>query len=114
MPKMPVRQPGSGRGPPVQIQQRRRGHASAQVPYIHGGPLGLSPLMGSSYLDTDSNHLADDLSRNCAFSFLSKVPSADPHPTPTSTCLLELLLNAQANWVSQQWRRQFGNIFRRD
>ena len=58
------------------------------------------------------HHLADDLSRNCAFSFLSKVPSADPHPTPTST--LKLLLSPQADWVSQQWRRQFGNIFRRD
>ena len=49
------------------------------------------------YIDTHSNHLADDLSRNRVFSFLSKVPSADRHPALTSTHLLELLLNPQAD-----------------
>ena len=37
----------------------------------------------SSYIDTKSNHLADDLSRNRLSAFLSKVPSANRHPTPS-------------------------------
>ena len=36
----------------------------------------------STYIDTKSNHLADDLSRNNSSSFLSKVPIVDLHPTP--------------------------------
>jgi len=63
------------------------------------------------YIDTRSNHLADDLSRDRAFSFLSKVPSVDRHPAPTSAQLLSLLLNPQADWISQQWCQQFGAIF---
>ena len=63
------------------------------------------------YIDTHSNHLADDLSRDHVLSFLSKVPSADSQPTPTSPQLLSLLLNPQADWISQQWRRQFSDIF---
>ena len=64
------------------------------------------------YINTKHNHLADDLSRNHLSSFLSKVPTADRQPTPTSSHLLDLLLNPQADWISPAWRRQFRNIFR--
>ena len=66
-----------------------------------------------AYIDTHANHLADDLSRGHLRSFLSKVPSADPHPTPVSTSLLSLLLNPSADWVSPQWRQQFNAILSR-
>ena len=66
------------------------------------------------YIDTHSNHLADDLSRNRAFSFLSKVPSACRQPKPVSAHLLDLLLNPQADWVSLEWRQLFSATFRRD
>ena len=52
------------------------------------------------YIDTHSNHLADDLSRNRACSFLSKVPSAHRQPMPVAAHLLDLLLKPQADWVS--------------
>lgn len=65
------------------------------------------------YIDTHANHIADDLSRDRMFSFLSKVPSADREPTPTSIHLLKLLLNPHADWVSLQWRQQFSAIFSR-
>lgn len=45
------------------------------------------------YINTKHNLLADDLSRNHLSSFLSKVPTADRQPTPTSSHLLDLLLN---------------------
>ncbi len=66
------------------------------------------------YIETFNNDLADDLSRNNLVSFLSKVPSADNHPTPISPQLLDLLLNPQADWVSEQWRSRFSAIFSRD
>ncbi len=66
-----------------------------------------------SYIDTHANHLADDLSRDRAFSFLSKVPSASHTPTPVPPHLLDLLLNPQADWVSQEWRQRFSGTFRR-
>ena len=37
------------------------------------------------YVDTRTNHLADDLSHNRLFCFPSKISSADHQPTPTST-----------------------------
>ena len=49
------------------------------------------------YIDTHSNHLADDLSRDNLFSFLSKMSAADSQPTPTCPLLLSLLLNPQAD-----------------
>lgn len=63
------------------------------------------------YIETYNNDLADDLSRNNLVSFLSKVPSADKQPTPISLQLLDLLLNPQADWVSERWRSQFSTIF---
>ncbi len=65
------------------------------------------------YISTEANHLADDLSRNRVLSFLSKVPAADRHATPVPHQLPQLLLNQQADWVSQHWRRQFSDIFKR-
>ena len=61
----------------------------------------------AEYIDTKSNHLADDLSRNRAYSFLFKVPEADHHPSPVSLPLLSRLLDRQADWTSPTWRRQF-------
>ena len=36
----------------------------------------------ATYIDTRANHLADDLSRNRASHFLSKVPTANAQPSP--------------------------------
>ena len=66
-----------------------------------------------TYIDTRANHLTDDLSRDWVFSFLSKVPGADPHPSPVSHRLMDLLLAPQADWISPAWRRQFGGTSRR-
>ena len=66
------------------------------------------------YIDTKSNHLADDLSRNRLSLFFSKVPHADPNPTPVSQPLLNLLLNPQADWTSPHWSHQFNDIFNMD
>ena len=60
------------------------------------------------YIDTRANHLADDLSRNNAASFLSKVPGASREPSRVSRNLLNLLLDPQADWTSPTWRHQFG------
>ena len=65
------------------------------------------------YLDTHANHLADDLSRDRASSFLSKVPWAAPTPTPVPLPLVELLLDPLADWTSPLWRRQFSIILTR-
>ncbi len=65
-----------------------------------------------TYIDTKANHLADDLSRNVLSSFLSKVPSADPQPSPISLPLLDLLLDPQADWTSLHWSRQFDGTSR--
>lgn len=66
------------------------------------------------YISTSDNHLADDLSRNCLFSFLSKVPHADQVATPLPMLLVELLLDPSLDWTSPQWHRQFNAIFRKD
>ena len=63
------------------------------------------------YIDTKSNYLVDDLSRNNLSSFLSKVPDANPHPTPVSLPLLDLLLDPQADWTSPHWTHRFNSIF---
>lgn len=67
--------------------------------------------MEPTYIDTKSNHLADDLSRNNIASFLLQVPQAHPHPTPISPHLLELLLDPRADWTSPRWQLQFSTIF---
>ena len=50
---------------------------------------------------------ADDLSRNRADRFLSKVAEADPTPTPVPPELLRLLTHATASWTSPHWIQQF-------
>ena len=66
------------------------------------------------YIDTKANHLADSLSRDNVHVFLSKVPSADTQPSPVSQQLLDLLLNQEADWTSQNWRQHFRSIFKQD
>ena len=70
-------------------------------------------FMFPTYINTRANHLADDLSRNNAASFLSKVPGANPQPSAVSRPLLHLLLDHQADWTSPHWRRQFSSISKR-
>ena len=72
----------------------------------------LQCFLSPTYIDSKANHLADDLSRDDAFSFSSKVPSASAHPSPVSTPLLDLLLDQRADWTSQTWRQPFRDIFR--
>ena len=64
------------------------------------------------YMDTRANHLADNLSCNLAYSFLSKVPEVDPGPTPISLPLLDLLLDQEADWTSPHWCHLFSDTFR--
>ena len=65
------------------------------------------------YINTHLNHLADNLSRNHLPSFLSKVPQAQPKSSMVPDQLLNILLDPQADWICQPWRRQFDDIFRR-
>ena len=64
-----------------------------------------------TYINTKLNHLADDLSRDNLYSFLSKVPEARPSPTQVSLPLLNLLLEPEADWTSPHWNHQFRAIF---
>ena len=64
----------------------------------------------ATYINTHENHLADDLSRNRALSFLLKVPHASRTPTQVPADLVKLLLDPQADWVSQRWRSRFRSI----
>ena len=59
------------------------------------------------YIDTRANHLAGDLSRNNAASFLSKVPGASREPSRVSRNLLNLLLDPQEDWTSPSVRAYF-------
>ena len=66
------------------------------------------------YISTQANHLADDISCNRVFSFLSKVPHATPSPVLVPGGLVSLLMDPLADWTSPQWRRQFSTILNRD
>ena len=66
------------------------------------------------YISTQANHLADDLSRNRVFSFLSKVPHTTPSPVFVPGGLVNLLMDPLADWTSPQWRRQFSTILNMD
>ena len=59
------------------------------------------------------NVLADDLSRNRACAFLSKVPGASLQPTPVPAPLLELLLDPELDWLSPRWTAQFSTFVTR-
>lgn len=56
------------------------------------------------------NDIADDLSRNRIAAFQSKLPHADPHPTPIPPSLLQWLLQPQADWTSPSWIQQFATF----
>ncbi len=64
------------------------------------------------YINTRANFLADDLSRDNLVSFSQKAPHMDKYSTPTSTPLLQLLLERKADWTSPYWRPRFNAIFR--
>lgn len=62
----------------------------------------------AKYLPGPLNDRADDLSRNHLFSFLSKVPQADKHPTLLHRPLLQLLDAPQQDlWTSPHWIQLF-------
>ena len=66
-----------------------------------------------TYIGTKANHLADDLSRDHVFSFLSKVPDANLDPSPVSPHLLSLLLDRTVDWTSPTWSQLFNTTTRR-
>ena len=66
------------------------------------------------YINTQVNHLADDLSRDNLSSFLLKVPQANKLPDAIPPPILDLLLDMEMDWVSPSWRRQFSGIFSQD
>ena len=65
------------------------------------------------YINTKLNHLADDLSRNNLFSFLSKVPCARRVPDQLPRSLMALLLDPDTDWTSPLWISQFSDIFKK-
>ena len=71
-------------------------------------------VLKPEYISTTDNYLADALSRDGLLSFLSKVPDADPTPTPLPPHLVDLLLEPSVDWISPCWLRWFGISFRRD
>ena len=97
----------------------------ATVPELHINRFGVIPnghntgkwrlitSLGPRPSRDSRNHLADDLSRDNLSSFLSKVPEAAKTPDRPSPSLLSLLLDPHIDWVSQNWRRQFADIFRK-
>ena len=64
------------------------------------------------YINTRTNYLADDLSRNNLPAFLSKVPHADSRPTPLPVPLLDILLDPSLDWTSPLWLQKFSATFR--
>ena len=59
------------------------------------------------YINTHTNHLADDLSRNRVLSFLSKVPQVCPYLTLIPQDVISLLLDPRADWTSRRWQALF-------
>ena len=66
--------------------------------------------MHSTYIDTEANHLADDLSRKSLSSFFLKVPHADKAATPFPNPFITLLLDPSVDWTSVLWLQWFGSI----
>ena len=64
------------------------------------------------YISNTDNHLAEDLSRNCLSSFLSKVPDANRRETSLPGPLVELLLDPTLDWTSPQWLQRFSATFK--
>ena len=53
------------------------------------------------------NTVADAISRDNIPLLFSKVPDADPHPTPISAELVELLIASQQDWTLPSWGHLF-------
>ena len=53
------------------------------------------------------NTVADAISRDNIPLLFSKVPDADPHPTPISAELVELLITSQPDWTLPSWGHLF-------
>ena len=52
------------------------------------------------YINTRQNHIADNLFHNSLSSLLSKVPQAQPYPSPLPPRLAALLLDPTADWLT--------------
>jgi len=59
------------------------------------------------------NTLADDLSRDRAFSFLSKAPHMDPHPTTIPPEVIPALMVTPPNWLFPTWTTSWGSTLSR-
>ena len=66
-----------------------------------------SCTLAATHIPGVLNDRADDLSRNRADLFLSKVPEANPLPTSIPPVLLDLLLDPTADWTSPHWMQRF-------
>jgi hypothetical protein len=60
------------------------------------------------------NDLADDISRNRAVSFLSKVPDTQPSPDLLPQELIDLLLLQQPDWTSIAWTQTWNSFFSKE
>lgn len=60
------------------------------------------------------NVWADDLSRNRLAAFKTKVPHADPYPTPLPPPLLQWLINPNLDWTSPSWMQQLTIFVKRE
>ncbi len=96
----------------ISSRSSRQPHLMHMLRCLAFAEASLNSSVGSVYISTSRNHLADDLSRDRASSFLSKVPQAHPVPARIPEGLMELLCNPQADWISPHWRHQFRHIFR--
>ena len=64
------------------------------------------------YINTNLNHLADDVSCDKLPSFFAKVPQANREPEPLQPPLLNILLDPEADWISPLWDQQFNATLR--
>ena len=64
----------------------------------------------ASHISGKDNRLADDLSRNCLYSFFSKAPLMDPLPSIVPLQVPRLLLEPD-DWMSPTWTRWFATTF---
>ena len=65
----------------------------------------------ATYIRSEDNSIADDLSRDNMCSFYSKVPLADKDPAPVPRTAVNLLLDQSGDWTSPAWMRQFSAFF---
>ncbi len=58
------------------------------------------------------NTIADAISRDNRSVLFSQAPEAEPWPKPVATQILDLLVEHQPDWASQEWTKLFGSCFR--